>query len=238
MSESTQETFEKIGGSFQISFESFKKKLEQIKAFVFDWDGVFNNGGKNTNSGSGFSEVDSMGTNLLRFGYWLQHQNFPFVGIITGEKNPAALSLAQRESFHAVHMRFRHKSEAINHICQVQEISSKNIAFIFDDVLDLSAAEICGLRCLIPRNSSPLFTNYVMSHALCDYMTGNPAENHAVREISELFLSTSNQFDSVITKRKDQTPYQTYIKNRSSILTKFYTIKRDRIVEISDLSQR
>lgn len=57
----------KFIGQFVTSEADIAKRLSKAKAFIFDWDGVFNNGFKQGQAGSGFSEVDSMGTNLLRF---------------------------------------------------------------------------------------------------------------------------------------------------------------------------
>ena len=70
-----------------------------IKAFIFDWDGVFNNGQKNANSSSNFNETDSMGTNLLRYSYFLTNGVLPITAVISGEKNEAAFYFCERECF-------------------------------------------------------------------------------------------------------------------------------------------
>ena len=36
--------FKSVGADFIISAEEIKNKLKHIKAFIFDWDGVFNAG--------------------------------------------------------------------------------------------------------------------------------------------------------------------------------------------------
>ena len=38
--------FENIGGTFITPADHLKEKLSKIKAYIFDWDGVFNNGSK------------------------------------------------------------------------------------------------------------------------------------------------------------------------------------------------
>ncbi len=60
------EKFTAAGGSFVTPVEELIQKLDECRAVVFDWDGVFNAGRKGQASSSGFSEVDSMGTNMLR----------------------------------------------------------------------------------------------------------------------------------------------------------------------------
>ena len=70
-----------MGAEFVISAEEIAQKFSQIKAFVFDWDGVFNTGEKNGGGSSSFNEIDSMGTNLLRFSYYLKNKQFHSIKI-------------------------------------------------------------------------------------------------------------------------------------------------------------
>ncbi|MFM7428619.1 MAG: phosphatase, partial [Flammeovirgaceae bacterium] len=90
MENSIQTLFEKAGSIFCTPAVSILQKLQSVKAFVFDWDGVFNDGTKHNQQGSGFTEPDAMGTNMLRFSYWLKNQQLPITAIITGEENEAA----------------------------------------------------------------------------------------------------------------------------------------------------
>ncbi|MEZ4806970.1 MAG: hypothetical protein R2815_05780 [Flavobacteriales bacterium] len=64
-------------------------RLAAIKAVLFDWDGVFNNGFKDAEGGSPFSEVGSMGVNLLRFALWLRNGHLPKAAVIAGQHNPS-----------------------------------------------------------------------------------------------------------------------------------------------------
>ena len=55
-------------------------------------DGVFNNGMKTGEQGSLFSDVDAMGTNMLRFNYYLNNnKTIPLSFIITGSNNQSAI---------------------------------------------------------------------------------------------------------------------------------------------------
>lgn len=92
--------FTERGGVLVTPPAAFRQKLVAVKAVLFDWDGVFNEGFKQGTEGSAFSEVDAMGTNMLRYALWRQHGRLPITAIITGEKNPSAVHLAKRESFH------------------------------------------------------------------------------------------------------------------------------------------
>ncbi|MFM7838489.1 MAG: hypothetical protein ACKO6K_02890, partial [Chitinophagaceae bacterium] len=55
-----------FSGEFITSLPHLQEKLSNVRAYVFDWDGVFNEGFKNEQGSSAFSEIDAMGINLLR----------------------------------------------------------------------------------------------------------------------------------------------------------------------------
>ena len=77
-------------GRFLTPPANIEAKLEKIKAYIFDWDGVFNNGQKDENNTSLFNEIDAMGINMLRFNHYKRKGAMPIFGIITGERNSAA----------------------------------------------------------------------------------------------------------------------------------------------------
>ena len=62
--------------SYQSEFV-WAKKIGMIKAFLFDWDGVFHSGSKGPSYPGTFSEEDSMGLNMLRFAHYLKKGNLP-----------------------------------------------------------------------------------------------------------------------------------------------------------------
>jgi 3-deoxy-D-manno-octulosonate 8-phosphate phosphatase (KDO 8-P phosphatase) len=230
-----QEIFEKLGGEFLLSGDEFRNKLKHIKAFVFDWDGVFNDGTKNENGSSPFSEVDSMGTNLLRFGWWqFVAQQMPIVAIISGERNASAYQLAQREHYHAYYLRIKHKIEALNHLCQTHGIELHEVAFFFDDALDLSIAERCGVRVLMGHRGSPLFRSYVTRHCYADYITSRGGGQHAVREACELLLGTMGIYDQTIDLRRQYVPdYEQYFGRRQAIVSQTFSLVDGQFVEYS-----
>src|SRR4051812_42844992 len=107
-----------LGGRFITPFAEMQRKMENIHAFVFDWDGVFNDGQKQSTGGSAFSEVDSMGTNLLRFSYFFKNQSMPVTAILSGEKNDTAFYFTEREGFHYSFYKVPHKVEALRFLCE------------------------------------------------------------------------------------------------------------------------
>ena len=224
--------FEASGGEFILSFDDLRKKLCGIKAFLFDWDGVFNTGIKTGEEGSPFAEADAMGTNLVRFGHYLATGTLPHAGIITGMNNPAAAYFAKRENFHTLHFKFKHKIEALEHLNELCGIKGEEVAFVFDDVLDLSLTKVCGLRFLVRRNASPLFTRYAKDKGLCDYISGHGSASHGLREICEVLLAAGAGYERVVDARVEYGgEYQAYLKEKSSLSTRIFMNSPEGVVE-------
>ncbi len=228
----TESLFEQIGGVFCTPAELLADKLKTIKAFVFDWDGVFNNAVKNENKSSNFNEADSMGTNMLRFNHYIHHQVMPATAIISGEKNEMAFYFCTREHFDASYFKVPHKIIALEHFCASRQIKVEEVCYVFDDVLDLSIAAVCGVRVLINRKANPLFKNYIVQNNLADYITAHESGNFAVREACELMIGLTGTYNQCMDERKDYSPlYASYIEKRQAAETKFFTIKDGGLVE-------
>lgn len=218
-------------GEFVSSPTTLKQKLKQVKAFVFDWDGVFNDGRKNFEGHSGFSETDSMGVNMMRFSYFLQHKQLPVTAIITGENNQLAFSFAKRENLHLVYYKAANKENALMHLCEQHRISPADILFVFDDVLDFSVAKLAGVRFMIGRNANPLLHEFAAERRLVDYITKYNGNENGVREVSEIVMSMSNNFDVALELRmKYAEAYKDYITLRNKTATQFFTTKDNGII--------
>ncbi len=230
--ETSQGSYENLGAEFIIPLYKISERLKLIKAFVFDWDGVFNDGSKQSASGSSFNEIDSMGTNLLRFSYHLQHSKMPFTAIISGEKNETAFLFTQREHFHASYSKVGDKRIAIQHFCEQHQIKPSEICYFFDDVLDLPVATVAGLRICIPRKATPDFTHYVKQNQLADYLTGSSSGKYAVREACEMLMAAAGIYDQVITLRMNYADqYKQYIALRNDTPTHFLTLSNGQVVQ-------
>jgi len=220
-----QKIYEQTGGEFITPPVVLSKKLKKVKALIFDWDGVFHAGQKTADGFSTFSEVDSMGLNMLRLGFYLEHGNIPVTAIITGENNKTAFGFAKREHLDAVFFKIKNKKEALDYILKKHGLKADEVLFVFDDILDLSAVKMAGVNFLMGRTANPMFVNYCKKHKLADYQSGNDGGNHGVREISELTLSLIRRFDETLENRVDFTKtYQKYWSSRNKIDTHFFTI--------------
>jgi 3-deoxy-D-manno-octulosonate 8-phosphate phosphatase (KDO 8-P phosphatase) len=221
-----EQEFVKLGGTFLTPPEVIYSSLTSVKAFVFDWDGVFNDGRKTNDADSTFSEVDSMGINLLRFDYWLRYNRIPLIFIITGMKNKAVTYFSKREHLDGIFLNIKNKRKALESICKKYTIAAKEIAFIFDDVLDIEVAKLSGLSFFVGRKSNPLLMDYVVQNKICNYISAFSGENHAVREICELIIGLSGDYNRALELRiQFKGEYEEYLKERSTINTTVAQLK-------------
>lgn len=228
-----QEMFEQAHGRFVSSPALLAAKLDKVKAFLFDWDGVFNTGAKSEQSGSPFAEPDSVGTNLMRYQSWLSLGRLPYMAIVTGENNQPAFKFAKREHFHGVFFGVKNKADAFAMICEQQQLAPEEVAFFFDDVLDMSVARLCGVRMMMRRQASPFFTRYVLDHGYCDYVTGQEGGFHGLREACELVLALRGNGREIFDSRIDfDQTYQRYLGEVQGQDTRFYSWQQGKIGEV------
>ncbi|HMO63172.1 MAG TPA: hypothetical protein PKC39_13350 [Ferruginibacter sp.] len=213
-----------FNGVFVTPAATLKQKLKQVKAFIFDWDGVFNNGHKNIDGHSSFSEADSMGINMMRFSHYLLYKKMPVTAVITGESNLLAQSFARREYFDAVYYKVPDKQKALLHLCNQHKLSPADVMFVFDDVLDLSVAKLAGCRFMVNRPASPMLTEYAVQNRLVDYITQFDGNSNAVREVSEVVMALGNNYNIAVDNRVKFSPaYKDYLAIRKSGNTILFT---------------
>ncbi len=220
--------FKERGGSFLKAPDVLRRQVGGIKAVLFDWDGVFNEGFKDLEGGSPFSEVDSMGINMLRFGLWSAHRRNPPAAIITGQRNPYAVRFGEREHLHQVYMGFANKPEAFKEFLRIHGLQAREVAFFFDDILDLPIAKQCGFRVLIGHTASPMMELYARTNGDADYVTGSSGGAHGLREACELMLVLLGRWNDVVDQRQAYSEtYQRYLKERDSVRTEVQRFERE-----------
>jgi 3-deoxy-D-manno-octulosonate 8-phosphate phosphatase (KDO 8-P phosphatase) len=223
--------FETLGGTFCTPALELKEKAVTIHGFIFDWDGVFHSGQKGESNVGVFSETDSMGINMLRYGYWRRHQRLPFIAIISGEKDKTALKFAGREHFDGIYMGIKNKKNALDHACTAANVTPQQMACVFDDIIDLSMVKPCRLKIQIQRTASPMFMQYTKENRLCDYITAHPARENAVREFCELLLALwGNYFETIESRVEFDADYRDYWKARNENNTHYYTRENGQII--------
>ena len=209
--------FESSGGKFITSPEEIQAKSKKIKGFIFDWDGVFNDGIKSEHSPSMFSEPDAAGLNMLRFCYYKLSGKIPFCAIVSGENNPGALYFAMREKINVVYMNTPDKSLALEHITKQFKVRPENLTVVFDDINDISMVKPCGLKFQVKRTSSASLLAFTVKNNLCDYVTGVESGRYPIREICELLMTLTGKYSDCVNSRIDlDDTYQKYLSKQKS----------------------
>ena len=212
--------FATLGTRFLRPPDVLQRQLGMVRAVIFDWDGVFNGGWKDEQGGSPFSEVDSMGVNLLRFALWQREQRMLPAAIITGQRNPQAEQFARREHFNSIHMGYTHKPEAFQAFLAAHQLEARQVAFFYDDVLDIPVARQCGLRVLIKRRSSPMLENHIVAQGDADLLTHFSGAEHGLREACEVLIGLCGRPSDTFEHRiKHSDLYQSYLSERAAIST-------------------
>ena len=195
------------------------RRLARTKAVLFDWDGVFNDGFKDAEGGSPFSEVGSMGVNLLRFALWLRNGHLPKAAVITGQHNPYAERFAQRERLHGVYMGFTNKPEAFDAFLAKHGLHADEVAFFFDDVLDLPVAARCGLRVMIGSPVTAWLVEQAIARGEVDMVTANSGGKNGLREATEAVIALLGNGTEVIDHRARYSEvYQRYLNERQVVV--------------------
>ncbi len=194
------------------------RRLARIKAVLFDWDGVFNDGFKDTDDGSPFSEVGSMGVNMLRFALWLRNGSLPKAAVITGQHNPSAERFAQRERLHGVYMGFTNKPDAFDTFLKLHGLQADEVAFFFDDILDLPVAARCGFRVMIGSAVTAWFAEQVISRGEADLITVNGGGANGLREGTDAVIALLGNGKDVIEHRAAfSDAYRDYLAQRQAV---------------------
>lgn len=193
-------------------------RLARTKAVLFDWDGVFNDGFKDAEGGSPFSEVGSMGVNLLRFALWLRNGSLPKAAVITGQHNPYAERFAQRERLHGVYMGFTNKPEAFDAFLAKHGLQADDVAFFFDDVLDLPVAARCGLRIMIGSPVTAWLVEQAIARGEVDIVTANSGGQNGLREATDAVMALlGNGPDVIVHRTAYSDTYQRYLTERQAV---------------------
>jgi len=179
---------------------------------------VFNDGFKDAEGGSPFSEVGSMGVNLLRFALWSRNGHLPKAAVITGQHNPYAERFAEREHLHAVYTGFTNKPEAFEDLRGRFGLEPEEVAFFFDDVLDLPVAARCGMRIMIGSPVTAWLVEQAIARGEVDLVTANSGGSNGLREATDAVTALLGLGRDVLAHRTAYSDtYQRYLAERQAV---------------------
>lgn len=187
----------------------------KIRGLILDWDGVWTNGRKRPDGQSDFSEHDTMGLNLLRFAHYTATGQMLRIAIVTGERNPTAEFLVQREHYDDFIFYARDKTKAAALLESRWGIPRTEWGFVFDDVLDLGLAAMVGRRAMVKWD----FTQAVQDIARQEGLVDDWIEpDSAVRRWCESYLLEMNWLGTAVAERRAWSArYQAYWALRNEV---------------------
>lgn len=164
------------------------KKARQIKALVFDVDGVLTNGriiydenGKETKQ---FNVKDG-----LIIGYLKKAKIV--VGAISGRESAAVGKRAAELKLDFCHQGIVDKVAVLEKVAEFHGIKKREIAYVGDDVNDLGVLRAVGLACC-PADAPAYLKKEV------DLVTDLKGGNGVVREVADLILASKGEFERIL----------------------------------------
>jgi 3-deoxy-D-manno-octulosonate 8-phosphate phosphatase (KDO 8-P phosphatase) len=164
------------------------KKASQIRALIFDVDGVLTNGriiydenGKETKQ---FNVKDGLIMGYLKKSHIL-------VGAISGRESAAVAKRASELKLDFCHQGIVDKLGVLDKIAEFHKLKKKEIAYIGDDINDLEVLRSCGLS-VCPLDS-PIYIQKSV-----DLVAATKGGNGVVREVADLILASKGELEKIL----------------------------------------
>jgi len=160
------------------------QRLLGVQLVVFDVDGVLTDG-RIFKSESGeewlaFQVRDGMGITRLK-------QEGIEVAVLSGRTSGAMMARAKELGLEMIHMGKTDKAPAIESIAQEAQVDLSSIAFVGDDLLDISAMEKVGLAVAVADAAEDVKN---VAHLVLD----TPGGMGAARELAEKILKAKGRW--------------------------------------------
>lgn len=173
----------------QLLISNFKrqKSTQRIKYLILDVDGVFTDGNITFNKDGEFSKNfdmrDGMGLEILR-------QHNVFIIVMTSENSEVVRQRMLKLKIEDVFLGVKDKYSCLENICLKRKISPTEIAYIGDDVNDMSNMLRSGWS-FCPANA----TKNIKYHS--DFLLNSESGKGAIREASEFIINYNLRFNEV-----------------------------------------
>jgi 3-deoxy-D-manno-octulosonate 8-phosphate phosphatase (KDO 8-P phosphatase) len=127
-----------------MSEKNFKQLLPDVKAFVFDIDGVLTDGRIVV-----MADGHMTRTMNTRDGYALHHavKSGYTIGIISGGKSEPVRNRLQKLDIHDIYLGVTNKLDALKEFMHIHDLKYENILYMGDDMPDYEVMQQCGVPC-------------------------------------------------------------------------------------------
>ncbi|MCD6188055.1 MAG: HAD-IIIA family hydrolase [Desulfuromusa sp.] len=170
-----------------------EKQLAKIKLLLLDVDGVLTDGriiyDNHGNELKAFDVKDGHGLKMLQ-------RTGIKVGIITGRSSAVVTRRARELGIEILYQGALRKLEPYLEILSAEGLIDEQVAYIGDDLVDLPILHRVGFSATVADAVADVFP-YV------DYIATHPGGCGAVREICDLLLRASGQWDKLTKKYFD-----------------------------------
>lgn len=164
------------------------QKARDIRLLALDVDGVLTDGrlwfGNDNEELKAFDIKDGLGIKLLQ-------RSGVAVAIITGRTSELVARRARELGIEHVIQGREDKLAALRSLCETLDLELRQVAYLGDDLPDLSAIRAAGLGAAVADSHW-----FVARHA--DHQTTRNGGAGAVRELCELILRARGQLDALL----------------------------------------
>ncbi len=163
------------------------EKLAKIKLLLLDVDGVMTNGqiiydGQNTEM-KAFDVKDGHGIKLLQ-------RTGIKIGIITGRSSAVVSRRAKELGIEILYQGALKKLDPYLEILKQEGLTDEQVAYVGDDVIDLPILRRVGFSVTVADAVPDMAP-------LVDYVTVRPGGRGAVREVCDMLIKASGQWDEL-----------------------------------------
>ncbi len=173
-----------------LDFQELQTRAKNILLVCFDVDGTVTDGKLYFDSegreSKAFNVHDGQGLRLLE-------DNGIAVAFITARASESAKARARDLRLSHVFIGVKDKAACVKALCEQLNITSRQVAFMGDDVPDLAAMKFCALAC-VPANAHA----WMFDHA--DWIIPKNAGDGAARALCDFILESQNLVPAILKK--------------------------------------
>ena len=163
---------------------NYKENLINIKAFIFDVDGVLTDGKLLiTDSGELLRSMNVKDGFAMKFAI----DNGFKIGIISGGTNEAVKSRLERLGIEEIHLKSHDKIIHFENFIKKYQFDSDNILVMGDDIPDIPIIKAAGIG-TCPQDAVPEVKSF------CQYVSKNNGGKGAVRDVIEQVMKIQNKW--------------------------------------------
>lgn len=164
---------------------SYKEKLNWIKAFIFDVDGVLTNGDVTLYNGDVIRSINSRDAYSLQYAAKMGYKIFIITGGNSQDVKDRLIGLGASE----VHLASSNKLEVYHDILHRFELTNDQVLYMGDDIPDYLVMKEVGVA-TCPQDAAPEIK------AISHYQSPHVGGRHCVRDVIEQTLKVQGNWFS------------------------------------------